>query len=87
MINTKFVQLELIRVIQEELIDTNLVNFGGLVAAFSRYNKTCKITYISYGNNGRCIFRAGNTSLLAPFHYLMVESHHKSQVLFITFYV
>ena len=42
---TKFVLLELNRVIQEELIETNLVNcVEGLVLAFSRYNKICKTT-------------------------------------------
>ena len=41
MVITKFVWLEFNRLIQEELIDTNLVNFGeGLVPAFARYNKT-----------------------------------------------
>ena len=41
MATTKFVQLEFNRVIQEELIDTNCVDFrDDLVTAFSRYNKT-----------------------------------------------
>ena len=41
MVITKFVWSEFNRLIQEELIDTNFVDFGeGLVPALSRYNKT-----------------------------------------------
>ena len=53
---TKFLRLDFNRVFQEELIDTKFVDFGeGLVTAFSRYSKTCKNTYISYGSNARFI--------------------------------
>ena len=41
---TKLKRLDFSRVFQEELIDTKFVDFGeGLVTAFSRYSKTCKI--------------------------------------------
>ena len=53
---TKFLQPEFTRVIQE-LIDTTFGDFSkGLVNAFSRYNKTCKMhSYISYRSNDRFI--------------------------------
>ena len=39
------------RLIQEELTDTSFVDFDNrLVPALSKYNKTYKSTYISYGN-------------------------------------
>ena len=57
MVITKFLQLDFNRVFQEELIGTKFMDFGekGLVTIFSRYSKTCKNTYISYGSNGRFI--------------------------------
>ena len=46
---TKFIQPELNRAIQEELIDTKFPNFGeGLVLALSRYNKTYIAKYIHF---------------------------------------
>ena len=52
----KFLWLDFIRVIQEEVIYTKFANFSeGLVTAFSRYSKTCKNTYIIYGSSGRFI--------------------------------
>ena len=51
-----FLQPDINRVFQEELIHTKFVDFGeGFVTVFSRYSKTCKNTYISYGSNGRFI--------------------------------
>ena len=56
MVITKFLQLDFIRVFQEELIGTKFADFGeGLVTIFSRYSKTYKNTYISYGSNERFI--------------------------------
>ena len=72
MMTTKFVWSKFNRAIQEELIATKFVYFReSLVIALLRYNKTCKNICISYRNNDNFIFCAGNTSLLAPFHYLI----------------
>ena len=71
MVIIKFLRPEFNRVFQEELIDTKFATFGeGLVSAFSRYSKTCKNTYISYGSihNGRFISLVLDTqSFLALF--------------------
>ena len=76
MVITNFLQLDFNRVFQEELIDSKFVNFGeSLVIAFSRYSKACKNTYISYRSNGRFIFSAGNSRLIAPFCCLIVGDH------------
>ena len=44
MVTTKFLQMDFNGVIQEERIDTMFADFDeGLVTAFSKYNKTCKM--------------------------------------------
>ena len=83
MVIIKFLRPEFNRVFQEELIDTKFATFGeGLVimSAFSRYSKTCKNTYISYGSirNGRFISLVLDTqSFLALFCCLMVQNNQK----------
>ena len=62
---TNFVWTEFNRVIHEELIDTKFANFGqGLVTVFLQSIKTCKNTYISYGDNGRSISSVLKTQAL-----------------------
>ena len=64
MVTTKFVWSEFNKVIQEELTHINFVDFGeGLVTAFSRYNKTCKIYTFPLGIIKASFFLAENTSL------------------------
>ena len=56
MVITKFPQPGFNRVVQEEPIDTKFANFGEhLVTAFSRFNKTCRNAYTSYGSDRRFI--------------------------------
>ena len=51
---TKFIQTECNRVLQEEFIDTKLVDFdGGLVTAFSRYKECVKMHIFPMGRMGR----------------------------------
>ena len=73
MATTKFAQLEFNRVIQEELIYTNFVDFEeGLVLALQGIIKHVKIHTFPMGIMEASFFLVGNTSLLAPFRYLMV---------------
>ena len=75
------------RVIHEELIDINFVDFRkGLVTAFLGIIKNVKIHQFSiYGKNESFIFCAGNKSFLALFHYPLLENHRKCLVYYLTF--
>ena len=75
------------RVIHEELIDINFVDFRkGLVTAFLGIIKNVKIhRFPIYRKKWKLHFYAGNKSFLALFHYLMVENHRKCVVYYLIF--